>query len=126
MVGTEGKIKLGLIGVLGAVRGLKGMLANGVGSSGRERHGRLFLLSLSTWVRVVKFFKWHLLFSKKSLYKVFSSGCVYIFYLSYFTVGFLLVGDIGGTDSTRDILPTTYVTSALFDRKQGSHFDIGT
>jgi hypothetical protein len=51
--------------------------------------------------------------------------CIYL-YLSYFRVGLLRVGDIGGTDYTRSILPTTYVTCALFDRKQGSHFDIGT
>jgi hypothetical protein len=48
------------------------------------------------------------------------------FYLSYFSLGILPVGDIGGTDSTRSILPAPYVTSALFDRKKGSHFDIGT
>jgi hypothetical protein len=53
---------------------------------------------------------------------------VYIFFhISYFSVGFLLVEDIGGIDSTtHSILPTTYISSALFDRKQGSHFDIGT
>jgi hypothetical protein len=63
----------------------------------------------------------------KIQYKVYSRIRVYVYlYLSYFSKGFQRVGDIGGTDYTRSILPTTYITSALFDRKQGSHFDIST
>jgi hypothetical protein len=56
-VGAKRKVEPGLIDVLGNGGGLGRLLVEGDGSSGRRRHGRLFLRRLGTRNCVAKFLK---------------------------------------------------------------------
>jgi hypothetical protein len=54
-IGTKREVKLGLVHILGEGGGLGRVLVEGAGSSGRKRHGRLFLRRLGTRTCVAKY-----------------------------------------------------------------------